>query len=93
MENKKRKLYKVSGESLPKRTVITKRRNFGTWGLINYFEPRVEEGSKKRELKQRARNRITLRLNNSSSSTCVSQALGFKVRMRHYPEVRPCSSS
>lgn len=85
---KKRKLHEVSGAPLPERPVITKRRNLATWGLITYFEARVEEGTKKREVKQRARDRIGLRLNDSPSSACASQALGLKVRRRHSTEVQ-----
>jgi len=46
---KKRKLHEVSGEPLPERPPLTKRKRVGVWDLITYFEARVEEGLLKRK--------------------------------------------
>lgn len=52
---KKRKLNEISGEPLPERQPVTKRRKLDKHALIEYFERQVEEKAQSRRSKKKAK--------------------------------------
>ena len=47
--NKKRKQHEISGEPLPGRPAITKRRKLDKYALIEFFEKKISEKAKNRK--------------------------------------------
>ena len=83
---RKRKLHEVSGEPLPERQVVTKRRKLDRHALIDFFEKQIEEKAKDRRTKTKVKakdDRIQFRFSgNDEKFSHVSPSLGLKVRRR-----------
>jgi hypothetical protein len=52
---RKRKLHEVSGEPLPERQTLTKRRKLDRHALIEFFEKQIEEKAKDRRTKTKVK--------------------------------------
>ena len=83
---RKRKLHEVSGEPLPERQPVTKRRKLDKHALIDYFEKQIEEKAQSRRSKKKPKAKPgSIHFNFTGydeKSQHVGPSLGLRVRRK-----------